>query len=183
VNLKKEKIKQKGRKSVIVDKTGFKQDIHTCDSFGEDFGHCVVEIHISPNTRLSQEDMTEFLQELASYFHEAYTWAAVQLGIASKCEAEKSKPDSFAYMTRDEIKATLAPRYEEVRAKSEEQAALAWEELTERNDTEVFKHICECAAHTWQFACGIQTAAEALGISSGELIMAAGPTRPEGGIG
>ena len=65
MNLKKEKIKQKGRKSVIVDKTGFKQDIHTCDSFGEDFGHCVVEIHISPNTRLSQEDMTEFLQELA----------------------------------------------------------------------------------------------------------------------
>ena len=76
---------------MIVDKTGFKQDIHTCDSFGEDFGHCVVEIHISPNTRLSQEDMTEFLQELASYFHEAYTWERERMNLGRNQAQEVSE--------------------------------------------------------------------------------------------
>lgn len=83
-------------------------------------------------------------------------------------------------MTREEIKAALALRYKGVRAECEEMATQAWEELTESSDLEAFKCICECAADTWQFACGIQAAAEALGISKDELIEDAQTARAVG---
>lgn len=82
--------------------------------------------------------------------------------------------------THEEIKAALALRYKEVRAECEEQASQAWEELTERSDLEAFKYTCDCAAYTWQFACGIQAAAEALGITKDELIVAAQAAKAEG---
>lgn len=83
-------------------------------------------------------------------------------------------------LTHEEIKVALALRYKEVRAECEEQAAQAWEELTERSDLEAFKYTCDCAAYTWQFVRGIQAAAEALGISSGELVIAAQAAGAEG---
>lgn len=49
-------------------------------------------------------------------------------------------------LTHEEIKVALALRYKEVRAECEEQAAQAWEELTERSDLEAFKYTCDCAA-------------------------------------
>jgi len=41
-------------------------------------------------------------------------------------------------------------------------------------------HTAGCAAYTWQFVRGIQAAAEALGISSGELVIAAQAAGAEG---
>ena len=86
-------------------------------------------------------------------------------------------------MTHDEIKAALTPKYRTAQAVCERIHGEAWYALTEERDADRYEFLMRTMRSVTHYLEGIQGAAEALGISSGELIMAAGPTRPEGGIG